>query len=144
MLFFSACYCCEAPRPPDAIYAQKNGVQWTATPMGRLGAGDTLKISGTGINNGSNLHDTLGFNFKYAGLVNYSITPGLAFYHTRVGNGLPLLYYKVDTLFNNYLTITGYNQSTNLVTGNFQIKFDSPADTSTITFLYGNFKAPLN
>jgi hypothetical protein len=145
LFIITACVynCCDV-KPPLLIFAQKNNVQWKATPAGTLGTNDTMQITGVGINTGSNLHDTIDFKFKYAGERTYNITPTSSFYHTMVANSPPLLYYKVDTAFDNYITISDYDQLNHQVTGFFQVKFISPADTTTVTFLNGNFRSPLN
>ena len=94
-------YCCDAPPPLNLLSAEKNNVYWTAVPLGEAGPLDSVKIIGAGVNTGSNLHDTLGINFKYIGPDNYKITPSMVFYHARMGNGPPLIYFKLDTLFAN-------------------------------------------
>jgi hypothetical protein len=132
------------PLPPIGVFALKNNVQWKATPAGTFGADDTMKITGVGINTDSNLHDTIGFKFKYTGGGSYQIAQIDPFYHTKTGNSLPLVYNKIDTAFDNYFRISEYDPYTRQVTCYFQVKFKSPVDTTTVTFLNGNLKSPLN
>jgi hypothetical protein len=145
-LVFSACshYCCDAPRPDNFMNAQRNNETWTAVANGIRLTGDTLNIIGIGVNAGSNLHDTLAFKIKYTTPGNYKPTLNQVSYHSTIGNGSPLSTYKLDTLFSNSITVTGYNETTNRLTGTFALKFADPANSGSISFLYGNFKVALN
>ncbi len=124
--------------------ALRNNVEWTAVASGSNTVNDTIKMLGVGVNMGSNLHDTLSIQIKYTSPGTYKIAPNQVFYHTRLGNGLPYNSYKIDTLFNNSVIVTGYDPNAARITGTFTLKFVDPADTAGISFLYGNFKVPTN
>ena len=145
LLAFSACshYCCDAPQPDKFMSAERNNNEWSAVAEAIKLSGDTLNVIGIGVNTGSNLHDTLAFKIKYTTPGNYKPTLNQVLYHSTIGNGSPLSTYKIDTLFSNSITVTGYDQAANRLTGTFALKFVDPANAAGISFLYGNFKVAL-
>ena len=139
--------CCEPPRTGSFIIAVKDGLQWDAYPGNNMLHNDTLTITGIGQYPGT-FTDTLGIKIKYTGPGDYKLLKNRAFYHSTYGHSAPLNSYKLDSLFNNTITIDGYDPVANTINGSFSIKFvdfNAPAGKpGDISFLDAQFYLALH
>ena len=139
--------CCEPPHPGFFILAIKDGVQWDAYPGNNTLHDDTLTITGIGEYPGT-FTDTLGIQVKYKGPGDYKLLKNQVFYHSSAGNSAPLNSYKPDSLFNNTLTIGGYDTVANTIHGSFSVKFVNlnppPGQPGDISFLDAQYYLALH
>ena len=139
--------CCEPPHGNFFIIAFKDNVQWTGYPGDNTLHGDTLIITGIGINPGT-VRDTLGIRVKYTGPGDYKLLKSQVSYHSSAGYNAPLNSYKLDSLANNTLTIGGYDPVTNTIHGSFSVTFIDPnaaaGQPGDISFLDAQFYLALH
>jgi len=142
--------CCAPPLPASHIMASKNGVSWSSFWVnGTVSALDSLKIyarTTTDATYPTSKVDSMSFKILYTDIGNYSLHSNQVFYATFT-NGVTKSY-KLDTTYNNVLSITGYdrlhNQATTnpdpiKVSGTFNLKFIDPDNPAGISFTGGNF-----
>ncbi len=139
--------CCE-PRPPGFyIIAIKDGVGWDGYPGNSTLHGDTLSITGIGQYPGT-FTDTLGIRIKYTGPGDYKLLKNQVFYRSTSGHSTPLNSYKPDSLFNNTITIGGYDPVANTINGTFSVKLvdlaPPPGQPGDISFLDAQFYLALH
>ncbi|OCX50351.1 hypothetical protein BEL04_21425 [Mucilaginibacter sp. PPCGB 2223] len=139
--------CCVLPQPAAFIFAQKNGVSWSAIAYNAAIVQDSLKITG-------HMDDTevLGITIKYNGTGQYTLTGNQVYYHNTTSPMVALVNlsnYTLDNTAANTLSISNYDSSANTVSGTFSIvltkTYGAPNTgfPQNINFLNGNFKLPL-
>jgi hypothetical protein len=140
-LFNTSCLpdkCCEPPQSNFYLSAQKDGTPWNAYPVGYAIKNDTITITGTGVNAGPQL-DSLAIRLKYTGPGNYKLLKNQGYYYYYVGHSGPVMLYNLDSLYDNNLNIINYDQTRNIISGTFNLKFAGTNNTTDASFLDGKF-----
>ena len=147
-LLFSACKkkdCCSFPATPDFILAQKNSVQWEASPSGNI-LGDTISVSGKTRINGED--EELTFKIVFDGIGYYALKANQNYYQIfKAGTAVAL--YKPDPTHVGSVTVISYNQTDKILQGFFDLRFlkisDKPSENhpDKILLREGKFKVSL-
>ena len=154
LLLFSACKkmdCCSLQPSPFFMIAQKNGASWRADTASASLNNDTITITGdipdVFLNSGP-WPETLRFKVKNNGPGTYRLPKNQVFYVTQFGpDAVPSFQLFTDTLYNNTLTITRFDQAGHVISGTFDLKFVNnynPSNIGYISFSAGQFNEPLH
>lgn len=130
--------------------AQKNGEAWLLPIIKSTIINNNISISTAGPYLLNTAKDSLSISLFYHGLGNYTPTDQQISYIV-FSEGIKTNY-KLDTTFNNSMTITGYSVPYNPGTTNpdptvlkaeFNLRFVGPVNTTTVSLLNGKFTAYL-
>ena len=135
---------CQKENQPHQLFvgAVVGNTNWLGQPSTSwLGNRDTLQVQGVKtVVIGSN--QTVSFKVRFNGVGNYALRDSQASYLVTMEAGQPTNY-KLDTTKTNAVTITGFNSSTGIATGNFQLYFvkasGNPASDDAVSFTNGHF-----
>jgi hypothetical protein len=149
LLLFAACSkrkdCCVLPKNDRYITASKNNKDWAASPSLSTMISDTIGIFGS--NFSTQLEETITMQFKLTGTGKYTLKGRQALYYNTVGRDAITSEYQLDDTYDNTVNVLEIDQSANVITGTFNLKFKHiyPADRSdNLQFLNGKFKVALH
>lgn len=120
------------------IGAFKNGSNWVAKPTaGYFSGKDSLQLLGFK----SAGEENLIINLKFRGTGTYPVKLGQAHYFTTVGMDAVTGNYKLDTTLSNIVSIKGFDVSTGIANGSFQLNFvkTSGGGDNKLSFTGGKF-----
>jgi hypothetical protein len=145
--------CCVLPTSDSRETAERNGILYETPDVHGALSTDSIAITSAGlagISNNDFILDSLSVKLKYTGIGTYKLSQNQVYYFIRLSltntysANTPVNTYTLDTNFDNSLTISDYNSSTNIMSGTFSVKFIDPNSATDISLLSGTFMFPVS
>jgi hypothetical protein len=123
--------------------AKLNGSNWAGQPYTGYAGDDSLHIQARL----PNTQDNIAFVIKYNGTANYQLKGSQSTFYILDASNVDICDYKMDPSFNNHISITAFDATTKIASGNFEVHFVRAYGISTyadkLDFVNGTFRAQL-